>query len=199
MRKLSVVKERRSSAEGSSQKTGDIRGLDDIQLIKGSSFESSLFLKHPGELALAPTLTKYALETSHVSQFPGVHRLQTIWRQKGEHKLQALRLFFAALELGSSYPDLHAFLTYESGLHRELKQRMETEVHTHDAHELHSWVQSPHQFSIAQGIALALKQSGYAISTDAPMLNLSWTEAKHVTTTVQQDHARTEEKSRKRA
>lgn len=114
-------------------------------------------------------LEKYGLERRD-SKLPGVFHLVCRQRRDGQHKMQAVILFVAGIEIHKTSPLSHLHLGEVSqlhqGLHEALHGAQAASPHTADSH-IERWLQEMHPFSLEAVTTWHLNQAGFPV----PRLN----------------------------
>lgn len=164
MSKLKLIKERnKKSAENP---VNDLRSLGDEDIFLNASPYACLSVHGNHDPGIIHSITeKYGLEKEQSSHAKVVH-LHFHHRHEGEHKIQAIALFVAGLDINQKIPNLHLFLSQISRLHQHIEKGIIGNQH-HSDHspdaKISEWLVSPHSYSMESVITWHLHQAGFPI------------------------------------
>ncbi len=161
MKKLRLIRERAPS-EWSHE---GLRGMNDPEVFSRAGFFSRLAISGipADDQRLRHTMSRYGLARNDREN--GVKlSLRVHSEQPGEHKIHAITLFFAALEIHLGHPSASLLLHQHDGLKRLISARL----HAHKAgsrHEsetkiLHAWRNANDPVSLDEATSLHLAQAG---------------------------------------
>lgn len=158
MSKLRTVKERKEEAEV----THDLRGLGNEAFFRNSHPYACLSVKDTSARAIHAVSEKYGLAPVESKAARGVTHLTFARRDPGQHKVQALTLFFASLEIHKATPDARMHLSESQPLHTELGAAIKNPGSSASSPEELSVgkVEFKHALSLESSIARHLVQSG---------------------------------------
>lgn len=122
MSKLRLIKERADEQEVAA----DLRGLGETEIMRDSSPHACLVVRDASAGAdkqFKGLAAAYGLKVEP-GKTSGTFQLLTSVLRAGEHKMQAVTLFVAALEIARAHPRALLLLTEVSRLHQELKNNI---------------------------------------------------------------------------
>lgn len=166
MPRLRLLKARTEETLSHPQGGADLRGLGDPGLFHDSGFVAQLVVAGaPPIEELRAWCEAWSLQ---LQAHPSADRTlvaQTRWRQPGEHKKQALTLFFAAMELRHRVPGSRCLLIQHNGLRSALGSRINGfHHHGEDARQVVDWLGESHAFTLDGATTHHLAQAGLPIA-----------------------------------
>jgi hypothetical protein len=152
----------------------DLRGLDDPALFGDSKLVVHLLASGIGDGALAPVCARYGLSCEPSNDVPHGFRVSLRHPGAGEHKKQALALFFAALELHRSVPGIRCLIHQRNGVRAALVHRIEG-AHpgaSEEARTIREWKSEMAPLAIDAPVSAYLHQAGIAIAPAGKLTRL---------------------------
>jgi len=202
MAKLRVIRERKLNSEDFPT---DLRGLGDPDLFNQSKLTTQLWIAHTTPQSVESIITGYGLHQSERTPYPPDPELiclETDTHQEGGgHKLQAVSLFFSAIELCAKSENTKCFIRIHNGLRNTLAERLEgysqsaTINHNED---IDAWRSSDARLSLGAPITLFLQQAGLPISASEGTLYLDNKSLYQLHEEISRNHAESEEKRKSR-
>jgi hypothetical protein len=161
MKKLRMIRDRAESI----LHPQDLRGLNDPPLFAKSGFHSRLTISGvpSGDQHLQRVIARYGL--AHVShEMEDELTLRVDREQPGEHKIHAIHLFFAALEIHRSHPSASLLLHQHDGLRSLISSRLDAGAtrsgHDAETTTLKAWRNTSAPLSLDEATSLYLAQAG---------------------------------------
>jgi|GEM_PF-6779159 len=171
MTKLRVVEERSSEALEASDGENNLRGLGDAELFMGSGLDVHLIVRNPPPHESVKSIADaYGLHFRHDESDGHAVHFHALWRLPGEHKKQAIKVFFAALEIHHKFSAARCLITERSELRSLLADRIGNAKTETDQNR--EWVQGRARFTVDASITHYLHQAGFMVQPSETRVEL---------------------------
>ncbi|MGE0615217.1 MAG: hypothetical protein AB7P04_06225 [Bacteriovoracia bacterium] len=171
MAKLRLLKNRKEAgtthgpAREGEHSTANLRGFGDPALFHQSCFVVHLLVK--GQISDATLNRLVPAYNLHVERHPtqaNAFQVRTHWVAPEQHKLQAIRLFAAAMDIHRAHPGISLRICQSNGLHELMQSRMPGRKHENVFTTHADFFQSEiHSFAMDQSVRMYLQQAGLPI------------------------------------
>jgi len=185
MTKLRILKVRNESSSATHER--DLRGFNDTALfyengitvhLTVANFPASFTAEQVHSLCKA-----YGLKHTGDAHNYDWHHFNSHYHLPGDHKKQALTLFYAMMEILHYVPEAHCLIHEHHGLHKLLKDRIhgtktEAHGHVHNAEVVQQWHthHKHHHATLQEPIAHYLNHAGIEVRVESHFIHLTQAE-----------------------